>query len=76
MSERDRIIEQARKNAEAAKLADALGFQKFYERIGRLRQASDTWFGPRLTADLEILINLAEKYRELSNRAVEAERKG
>lgn len=58
-----------------AQTVAALDDRQFYERLGRVRQAADAWFSPRLQTDLEILINFAEKYRELSNRAVETERK-
>lgn len=61
--------ERHRKDGQAGALTE----RNFYERLGRLRQAADAWFSPRLQTDLEILINFAEKYRELSRSLSSAE---
>lgn len=61
-------------NTQTVEKAVANNDRVFYERLGRLRQASDIWFTPRLQADLETLIQMAEKYREHANSLTRSER--
>lgn len=71
----DKNLDEIQREEKAWQLEQAFGEadRAFYERIGRLRQASETWFSPGLQTDLNILIEMAEKYREHARNLSSAE---